>query len=324
MTSAWLRSCALALMLGSAAPGMAVAADPVKLLARMHKAAHSLDYDGTFVYQRGDQLESLRILHRSGNGGMRERLVSLTGAPREIIRTDSEVRCYLPDENAVMIEHRRADRRNFPAFLPDSISSLSSYYILKRGRDGRVAGHRVQSVTILPRDSYRYGYQLWADKATGLLLKASVLDEQGAVIEQYMFTQITIGRPISESDLKAQHPDQAQVVLNSADDVSSASVAQWRAERLPAGFALTARMLRKLPTPHQPVEHLVYSDGLGVVSVFIEPASADNRNPVLSGVSQMGAVHVFGKQIEEHQVTAIGEVPARTVGMIGESVGRTQ
>lgn len=323
MIADWFRGVTLAVLLGGLVPA-AVAADPVKLLARMHQAAHSLDYDGTFVYQRGDQLESLRILHRSGNGGMRERLISLTGAPREIIRTDSEVRCYLPDQNAVMIEHRRADRRNFPAFLPESISTLGNYYRLKRGRDARVAGHRTQSVTIMPRDPYRYGYQLWADQATGLLLKASVLDEQGATIEQYMFTQISIGRPIPESELQAQNPGRSLVARNSADDVLSAATGEWQAERLPDGFVLTARMLRKLPAPHQPVEHLVYSDGLGVVSVFIEPARTDNKHPLLSGVSQMGAVHVFGKLIGDHQVTAIGEVPARTVGMIGESVGRTQ
>mgnify|MGYP003423167329 CR=1 FL=1 len=102
----------LAALLGLAVP-LAQAADAQALFARMHQAGRSLDYDGTFVYQHGDQLESLRIVHKTGAGGARERLVSLNGAPREIIRTDNEVRCYLPDESAVLIGHRRVPPQAF-------------------------------------------------------------------------------------------------------------------------------------------------------------------------------------------------------------------
>jgi len=309
----------LAVLLGLAAP-LSQAADAQTLFARMHQAGRSLDYEGTFVYQHGDRLESLRIVHKTGAGGARERLVSLNGAPREITRNDSEVRCYLPDENAVLIEHRRADNRNFPALLPDSLALLKGNYKILVGKEGRVAGRKAVSVRIKPRDAYRYGYLLWADEASGLLLKASLLDEHGGVVEQYMFTQVAIGQTIAESDLKPQYPTKG-IVWRRADDKPPAQPAgQWVAARRPAGFMLSTRMMRMLPARKQPVEHLVYSDGLAVVSVFVERADKAAKSSVLSGLIHMGAAHAFGKLVDGHQVTVVGEAPAMTVDMIGESV----
>lgn len=309
----------LALLLGLAAP-LGQAADAQSLFARMHQAGRNLDYDGTFVYQRGDRMESLRIVHKVGEGGTRERLVSLNGAPREIIRTDTEVRCYLPDENIALIEHRRAENRSFPALLPDSLALLKDNYNIRIGKPGRVAGHKTVSVHILPRDDYRYGYKLWADEASGLLLKASLMDDHNKVIEQYMFTQLKIGKPISDSDLKPQYPIKGVVWQRAENATPIPSAGKWTAEKLPAGFSLSARMMRMLPARKQPVEHLVYSDGLAVVSVFIEPLGDSDKSNVLSGLSHMGSVHAFGKVSDGHQITVVGEAPALTVDMIGESV----
>jgi sigma-E factor negative regulatory protein RseB len=251
---------------------------------------------------------------------VRERLVSLNGAPREIIRTDSEVRCYLPDENAVLVEHRRADERNFPALLPDSLVQLKGNYTIRVGKEGRVAGRKAVSVLITPRDAYRYGHQLWADEASGLLLKASLLDEHGGVVEQYMFTQLSIGKSIPETELQPQYAAKGIVWQRADKEPPKPSTGQWTAARLPSGFTLTTRIMRKLPARQQPVEHLVYSDGLAVVSVFVEKVDDPAKPNALSGMSHMGAVHVFGKVVEGHQITVLGETPAVTVDMIGESV----
>lgn len=320
MTVLFLHRVTFAVLLGLAAP-LVQAADAQALFTRMHQAGRSLDYEGTFVYQHGDQLESLRIIHKGGTGGVRERLVSLNGAPREIIRTDSEVHCYLADENAVLVEHRRADNRNFPALLPDSLAQLKGNYKISIGKEGRVAGRKAVSVRIKPRDAYRYGYLLWADAASGLLLKASLLDEHSSVVEQYMFTQVAIGKPISESELKPQYPTKGIVWQRAHGETPAPSTGQWTVAHLPAGYALNARMMRMLPARKHPVEHLVYTDGLAVVSVFVEKTDDEPRSNVLSGLTHMGAVHAFGKVVNGHQVTVVGEAPAITVDMIGESVG---
>lgn len=300
----------------------AVAAESDTLLARMQHASRNLDYDGIFVYQRGDQLDSLRIVHKAGPGGTRERLISLNGAPREIVRNDREVLCYLPDEDAVLIEHRRADQRNFPALLPESLAALEENYRIRVGKEGRVAGRKTRAVVIKPRDELRYGYQLWADKATGLLLKAGLVDERGALMEQYMFTQIAIGQGVPEEALKPQ-TRASKFIRQSSPAVETGNTPQgWSADELPAGFALTAWMQRPPQGSRPAMEHLVYSDGLAVVSVFIEPLAENERNESLSGVTRMGAVHVYGRTIDGYQVTVMGEVPATTVSLIGNSVRR--
>lgn len=296
------------------------AANSHQLLVRMQAAAQELDYDGVFVYQHGDQLESFRILHKGGQGGIRERLVSLNGAPREIIRNDQEVRCYLPDKNSVLVEHRRADRRNFPAMLPDSIAGLSGHYQFKSGKKGRVAGRTARSVEILPRDGFRYGYQMWADQETGLLLKASLINDQGAVVEQYLFTHVSIGKPIPETDLESLNKGKSLVWHRTEQGAVPVETPDWEVRQVPPGYSLTERMMRKLPKRRHPVEHLVYSDGLAVVSVFIERATDVSGDNVVTGHTQMGAIHAFGTQQDGHQITVIGETPAATVGMIGESV----
>ena len=318
MTGKRLRRCGL-LILGLALPVAAVA-DPQALLARIQRAALQLDYDGVFVYQQGDQLESLRIVHRAGGAG--ERLLSLNGVPREVIRTEREVRCYLPDENAVMVEHRRADHRNFPALLPEALAGLTRHYQIRSGKSSRVAGRKVQSVQIKPRDGYRYGYELWADEATGLLLKASLMDDQQRVVEQYMFTQVAIGKTIPETELQPQNRGKGLVWHRPENPATPTMNESWEARQLPPGYTLTERMLRKLPKRRHPVEHLVYSDGLSVVSVFVEPVDESAQAAAVTGVTKMGAIHAFGKVVDGRQVTVVGEAPAATIDMIGDSVSR--
>jgi sigma-E factor negative regulatory protein RseB len=296
------------------------AADAQALLSRIQRAPLKLDYEGTFVYQHGDQLDTLSIAHQMGSDGVRERLVSLNGVPREIIRNDREVRCYLPDESSVMVEHRRADKHNFPALLPESLSTLGKNYKIRTGKDGRVAGRKAHSVIIRPRDGYRYGYELWADAETSLLLKASLLDDRGTMIEQYMFTQLSIGKPLTSAQLEPQNPGKNFVWHKPDDEPAVAVESGWHAQQLPAGYTLSARMMRRLPDRKQPVEHLVYSDGLAVVSVFIEPVSHSRKSPTLAGVTQLGAIHAFGRETEGHQITVIGETPAAAVDLIGESM----
>src|SRR5206468_1885843 len=100
-----------------------------------------------------------------------------------------------------VVEYRQADSKSFPAILPQQLSDLNQNYTIQLGGTGRVANRPAQQLVIKPKDAYRYGYQLWADKATGLLLKADLVDSNGKIIEQFMFTQLNSGIPITAADL---------------------------------------------------------------------------------------------------------------------------
>jgi len=310
-------------LVGALLAAPAVAGDSAHdWLVKMDQAGRRLNYEGAFVYQHGDRLEAMRIVHKVANGSVRERLVALNGAAREIIRTEREVLCYLPDENSVVVEHRKADSLGFPAIRPERLPELEKYYQMRLGKTGRVAGRPAQVVIILARDGYRYGYRLWADQETGLPLKADLLADDEKTIEQFMFAHINIGVAIPASALAPSTPGKGLTWHRERAVEDSAAATQperWQAGRLPEGFRLSKRLVRKVPALNKVVEHLVYSDGLATVSVFIEKPEPGAR-PEMLGPSRMGAVHAFGARVNDHHVTAVGEVPAATVALIGGSM----
>jgi len=289
-------------------------------LMKINEAARLLDYDGVFVYQHGTQLEAMRIIHKVEDGAARERLVSLNGAPREIIRDKREVTCYWPDKNSVMVEYRKTGGKTFPAILPERIQDLDDYYALRLGNVERITGRPAQLVIVKPVDQYRYGYHLWADKQTGLLLKADLLDTQGVILEQFMFTHINIGENIPASALAPGVVGKG-MVWHREDEKheSNPDKPGWIAAQLPKGFRLSAHISRQTLMRKHPVEHLVYTDGLAAVSVFVEKRSHDSK-PFMLGPSRMGAVNALGTRIDDYQITTVGEAPAETIALIGGSV----
>jgi sigma-E factor negative regulatory protein RseB len=316
MTHARLASSAcLALALAGCA-AVASAENAHDWLLRINQAARTLNYDGTFVYQHDGQLETLRIVHRVDGGRTQERLVSLTGPAREIIRTDKEVSCYLPDEKSVMVEHRKADDTGFPRLLPERLAEIEQHYAIQVGKVARISGRVAQQVSVKPRDDYRYGYHFWADRDTGLLLQADLLDTEDGLIERFLFTHVAIGGPIPPKAVQPE-TDVRDFTWHRAAQAEPAGAAEtWQAQKLPPGFRLTSHRTRPGTARKNPVEHLVYSDGLATVSVFIEKF-LPNEMPEMKGLSHMGAVHAFGVRWGDYQITAVGEVPADTVALIG-------
>jgi sigma-E factor negative regulatory protein RseB len=290
-------------------------------LMRIHRAAERLNYEGTFVYQHGAQLETMRIFHRADKGVVKERLVSLTGPAREVIRTDEEVRCYLPDQKSVVIEHRRLGQAGFVAIVPERLVDLDENYVIELGRGARVAGHDAQQLLIRARDDYRYGYRLWADRKTGLLLKSDLTDDKGTVLEQFMFTQIAIGGNIPDSALAPQTKDGNMVWYRDSDIPPGAPTQSWQATRVPKGFRLSSTVMRRLPKGNRVVEQLVYSDSLAAVSIFVERLDdGASASTMMEGPTRVGALHAFGKTMDGHHVTVVGEVPPKTIAMIGNSL----
>ncbi|MDH3513388.1 MAG: MucB/RseB C-terminal domain-containing protein [Gammaproteobacteria bacterium] len=293
-------------------------------LMKINQAARTLDYDGVFVYQHESQLEAMRIIHKVENGSHRERLVSLNGAPREVIRNQREVICYWPDKNSVMVELRKANSQNFPAILPERVQDLDEYYSIKLGNTERITGRPAQLVIVKPIDQYRYGYHLWADRETGLLLKADLLDTNGNILEQFMFTQINIGATIPSSALEPGVAGKGMVWHREDEkQVTEAAKPGWAAARLPGGFRLSAHISRQALMRKRPVEHLVYTDGLAAVSVFVEKRGKDSKS-FMVGHSRMGAVNALGLRVDDYQIMTVGEVPAETITLIGGSVAPAQ
>lgn len=223
-------------------------------------------------------------------------------------------------------EFRDVSAQSFPNILPQKLDQLSLNYELSLGREGRIADRSAQQILILPLDEFRYGYALWADTESGLLLKATLIDRDHSAVEQYMFTQVRIGVSIPHSALEPLTPKENLKWFGAESKTKKTehtAVAQprWKVDEVPSGFTVSRQIKRLSPIRKQMMEHYVYSDGLAAVSVFIE-MTGDNTLPQINGISKMGAVHAFGHAQDGYHITVVGEVPSATVDMIGMSVSR--
>jgi sigma-E factor negative regulatory protein RseB len=308
------------LALGAACtPSLAAeSAEAKQWLERMSQALATRNYDGKFFHLRGEQTETLRIIHRVDGRKVTERLVALDGSGREVIRNETEVVCYLPDRKLVLVEQRTGDGPLFGA-LPSYSEGLDDHYDIEAGKLTKLLGRKSQVITVKPKDEFRYGYTLWIDHETSMPLKTQLMGHEGQVIEEILFATIDLPERIPLASLQPETSAEGfrwfrQAVL--APDPSSSE--SWRVPKLPTGFRLTDQRVQAATGGNAAIQHLVFSDGLASVSVFIEP-SPRSATP-LHGLSRMGSAFAFSTEVSGHQVTAVGEVPALTVQIIAGSV----
>lgn len=299
--------------------------DPRGWLDRMGYALEYLNYEGTLIQLHGADAAVMRVVHRVEDGVPTERITAMDEVGREIIRRGDDVTCILPDQNAVLIEERAGEpqvasplREQFSG----DVSFDDSLYRLAIASGGRLVGRDTRVVTVRPTDNFRYGYRLWLDHATAMPLKVQVSGEDGVVVEQLLFSDISLPDRIPESAV------QPSVTIDSfarqrslrATPAGPASpeIPAWRVESLPPGFRLRAVRSQRSGAGAAALDHLVYSDGVASVSVFIEAGVAPVEQG--EGPSRVGAANAWTTTTGGYLVTAVGEVPVRTVETIARSV----
>jgi sigma-E factor negative regulatory protein RseB len=314
--------------LALAMAGAALAEEPGKWLERMNQALTTRNYDGTFSHWQGGKVEMLRIIHRVQNGAVSERLVSLDGSGREFIRTGANLACYLPDKHTVLVESRRPEESLLSGF-PTINDQTASFYEIKEVAQTRLLGRDTHYITVTAKDEYRYGYRLWIDQSTAMPLKTQLCDRHGHVIEQVVFASLTLSSRIPDAAFKPEISTEGFQWLRSEatpKDPSREATADpviWEALKLPPGFKMTVRKAQTMPGASSPVDHLVFTDGLASVSVFVEatpqPAATAGDAPVDES-ARVGSSSAFSTIIDGHKVTAVGEVPPATVRFIANSL----
>ena len=291
-------------------------------LDSMSGALQTLNYDGTFVYLHDNRLEAMRIVHQASPGGEKERLIALTGSAREVLRDEKVVTCIMPDNKSVMVGQSRP-RQPFPD-VPEDLDSLSPYYQLRDAGEDRIAGRMTRVIDITPRDKFRYGYRFWIDTTNFMLLKFELKDVGGTAIEQFMFTGLTVGDRISpatlEPSLTGEGYNWFRQESGSEDPAVNPVQSAWTVTLLPAGFKMTDSQRRRVRQGGEHAEHMVFTDGLATVSVYVEKVMANETG--FTGLSNMGAMNAFGSVLGDYQVTVVGEVPEATVQSVARSVAR--
>jgi sigma-E factor negative regulatory protein RseB len=265
---------------------------PDELLDRMNHVVNVVDYEGTVIRKENGESEALRIVHKIIDGVVNEKLVSQEGSGLEIIRIGNEVHCILPDRQTVLIEEWANQSTLFSA-LPNSDIRYGAEYDVSIVREDRVAGRQAIMLAIRPHDNFRYGHRIWLDEETSFPLKTEMMSNDGELIEQIKFADISIGDGVSTDALAPSMSLEdfswyTQPARYESVDVET----NWECTELPSGFRAISAKTERLPGADAPVTHIVYSDGMATVSVFI----ADRNETQAAGESSVGASNSYSIQ----------------------------
>jgi len=315
-TSLW--SVALLGQLACSTAVLAERIEPNDWLNRMAAAVQQTSYEGTVIRIRDGKAEALKVVHTVTDGVIREKVVAQEGDGLEIIRNGNEVHCILPDRKSVLVEEWN-DQSTVFSTLPSSEVRFGSEYDVAVVREERVAGRRAILVAIRPHDDYRFGHRIWLELETAFPLQTQLIGVDGVPVEQIKFADISLNQPIDLALLAPSVDTESFRWFNQPSRHENRSIeTAWQAAALPRGFRAVATHGEKLPGSDEITTHIVYSDGLASVSVFVAPGDSGDA----AGALSVGRSNSFSTVIDGHRITAVGEVPAATVEQIATTMTR--
>lgn len=297
-------------------PALAGKSEAHQWLDRMSHAQRETSYEGVFVYEQGQSMHSLRIVHAVQDGVEHERLVSLDGEPHEVIRKGHEVSCIHPGDQKMRLEHAVPAGPFAQRFAGESVGALEAYQP-EMGKPVRVAGREAVTVLLKGADEWRYSHRLALDKATGLLLRSEILDPAGRILERFQFTTLTLG-PVAASELEPSFAGTLVPHHMHPAGETSQRPAGWMLEWIPDAFTLAMSDINRSLGDMAGVR--MYTDGLAVFSVFVEPVRQDAPEMIM----QHGATVVYSKPVmlggHQQSVTVVGEIPVLTARRLAAAV----
>ncbi len=290
--------------------------DPQVWLDRMANATQTLDYEGTVIRIAEGRAEALKVVHSVSDGVIRERVVAQEGNGLEIIRNGNEVHCILPESRSVLVEEWNDQSTLFSTLPSRRIRASNQYDLIMVGED-RVAGRAALMLAIRPHDEYRYEHRVWLDSETGFPLQTQLIGDDGSWLEQVKFADISLGGDVLSCALAPSYSTENFTWLTSPRrEATPVDVSELHNEDLPPGFRVTSAQEEMLAGSDKPVTHIMYSDGLATVSVFISEDSGE----AVTERSNTGASNTYSVVIAGHRVTAIGDVPEAAVERIANSI----
>lgn len=292
-------------------------------LVRMHEASKLRSYVGTFVVSSiGGGMSSARIWHANEGNVQVERVESLSGAPRSVFRRNEQVVTFFPDLHVVRME-RRESLGLFTNLLKSTESVIPEFYVARRVGGDRVAGFEADVVQLVPRDNLRFGYRIWSERKSGLVVKLQTVDGDGNILEQSAFSELALDTPVRADKLTQMMSATQGWRVESLDiGKTTADAEGWQLRSPPAGFKPIS--CYKRPAAGQPAPEgamqWVFSDGLAAVSLFVEPY--DPRRHMQEGLFASGATQTLTRRVQDWWLTAVGEVPPTTLRAFAQGLER--
>lgn len=293
------------LLLGAA--WVAQADDDWAMLRKVAQSGRQQALTGTYLHQMNGALETFRIVRGMQGDAVQEKRWALDGPSREIVRSGVDLACFAPDKRALMAAKVSA-MRLFPALLPDEMADIAQSYTIRKNGADRVAQRDCNWLELKPRDKQRYSMKLCVEPGSALPLKVMTVNNRGETVEQFAFTEVDLTAPKDKSVYRPRYK-QSYVLRNASMQPLPADVAASSGvSGLPQGFRLLRAVQRNLPgQTDKSVHHLVYSDGLVMMSLFVEPAADNRADKVINlhGAINMASRHDGGG----HQLTLVGDMP---------------
>ncbi len=292
-------------------------------LMRMHDASRKRAYMGTFVVSSGaGNMASARIWHVCDGTQQMERVESLTGAPRSTFRHNDQVITFLPDAKVAVTE-KRESLGLFPHLLEAGDFAIASFYAAKQVGSERVAGFDADVVQLKPKDSLRYGYRIWSEKKTGLVVKLQTLDADGQVLEQAAFSELQLDAPVKMDKLGQMMANTAGYRVETAAVVKTTALSEgWVLKNGVPGFKPMGCMRRSVGGAVDSTVQWVFSDGLASVSLFAE--AYEPQRHAQEGAMAVGATQSLTRRVGAWWLTAVGEVPQPTLKAFVQGLARAK
>lgn len=286
-------------------------------LLRVHQAARQSVYTGTFVVSSSGGMASARIWHVCDGAKQLERVESLSGVPRAIFRHNDQVVTFFP-QSRIAIAEVRDSLGLFPNLLKSNDSSIGDFYQLKALGNERIAGFDAEIFQLLPKDQLRYGYRVWSEKKTGLIIQLQTLDLNSKILEQSAFSELQLGAVVNVAKLSRSGNTDGYRVVRPDLQKTTAEAQGWALQKPVDGFKpmgcyqRPATVQAGVEGAGQSTMQWVFSDGVATVSLFVE--ALDGRRHVREGATDMGgATHTLTRRIDNWWATAVGEVPLSTL-----------
>ena len=332
-TSSWAQS---------AADAPAQAREVRTWLLRIHEAASHRNFQGTFVVSGGGTVSSAHIAHYCEGPNQFERSEALDGQARNVYRQNETVTTLWPATKVAMIEQRDS-LAQFPALLQAGDDHIADFYEVHPQGAERVAGRDANVLVVKPRDSLRYGYRLWADQASGLLLRADVMGAHDEVLESSAFSEVQINvKPQPESVTHAMKRLDGYRIVRPSMTPTRLEAEGWTMREAVPGFTPVSCVKRPMASGDElasgavadaakdaaaqaaapQVLQTIYSDGLTYVSVFIEPF--DPKRHTRQMMASVGPTQTLMKQQGDWWITVLGDVPPATLRLFAKGLERSK
>lgn len=283
-------------------------------LEKMHFAMQSLNYQGTVIFLKNGQLDTMKYHHIVDNNVEQEQLTSLNSPLRIITHKSGEVSCLFKETSQKIINHHSIDS-SFILNFPQDPVNLEQLYSLSKLSTESIAMLPAQIISIQPKDQLRYARKIWIETQHFLPLKVEVYNLDGSTLEQVVFTDLHID---SQNDAKFADVDENKLDIKHIHSKQAEPFenAPFILKNWPNGFKTVFYIRNSLQPSQKAVDHLLISDGFSSVSVYLEQKDSEG----MQGLNSLGSVNSYSRVLDNYQITVLGEVPAKTVEIIAQSI----